>query len=368
MIRARPFPAFHPEGAGTTPLTFIFIYPFHPRRSMKKLAVLIAVLAILLLPAGVFALDTRSGGEVVISSPVYDDLFASGGTIILNAPVDSAILAGGTIVVNAPVKGDLIAAGGTIMVNSDVGGKIVLAGGSVLVNGSVGTNAIAAGGEVTLLPGATITRDALISGGTVKNEGYVEGSLTVDANQFQNVGHAGTTNVHINEDSGVLPAIFVTLSLLFALGMFILGLILLKTMPSRFFSVTREVKKSPVIKTVIGFIGLLIGVIGLIILAITVVGLPLALLAGMVFLIAILLSTLFVAATLGEVIAMHAAPGLSEWQRYVIGFVILYILFYIPLIGPVVLVIAVSLGFGAFLYTLHDQWSAIFGKTQKEGA
>ena len=335
---------------------------------MKKLTVLLALIAILLLPAGVFALETRSGGEVIISSPVYDDLFASGGSIILNAPVDSAILAGGTIEVNAPIKGDLIATGGTIRVNADVGGKIVLAGGSVLVNGSVGTNAIAAGGEVTLLPGATVTRDALISGGTVKNEGYVEGTLTVDANQFQNTGHAGSTNVHINENSGALPAIFLTLSFLFTLGMFILGLVLIKTMPSRFFSVTSEVKKSPVIKTVIGFIGLLIGIIGLAILAITVVGLPLAMLAGMVFLIAVLLSSLFVAYRLGEVIATHAAPALSEWQRYTIGFVILFILFYIPLIGPFILVIAISLGFGAFLYALHDQWPAISGSPPKEKA
>jgi cytoskeletal protein CcmA (bactofilin family) len=339
---------------------------------MKKLTVLLALITILMLPAGVFALDTRSGEEVIISSPVYDDLFASGGTIILNAPVDSAILAGGTIEVNAPIKGDLIAAGGTIRVNADVGGKIVLAGGSVLVNGSVGTNAIAAGGDVTLLPGATVTRDALISGGTVKNEGYVDGTLTVDANQFQNPGHAGSTNVHITENSGVLPgalsAILVTLSLLFALGMFILGLVLIRTMPSRFFSVTSELKKSPVIKTVIGFIGLLIGIIGLTILAITVVGLPLAMLAGMVFLIAVLLSSLFVAYRLGEVISSHAAPGLSEWQRYTIGFVILFILFYIPFIGPVIAVIAISLGFGAFLYALHDQWPAISGTLPKEKA
>jgi hypothetical protein len=335
---------------------------------MRKLSALIALVIILLLPAGVFALETRSGGEVVISSPVNDDLLASGGNVVLNAPVDSAILAGGTIDVNAPVKGDLIAAGGRIRVNSDVGGKIVLAGGSVLVNGSVGTNAIATGGEVTLLPGAIVTRDALLSGGTVKNEGYVGGTLTVDANCFQDTGHAGTTDVHLNENSGALPAFIVTLSLLFALGMFILGLILIMAMPSRVFSVTHEARKSPVIKTVVGFIGLLIGIAGLVILAITIVGLPLALLGGMVYLIAVLLSTLFVAVTLGEVVAAHAAPGLSEWQRYVIGFVILFILFYIPFIGPVILIIAVSLGFGAFLYALHDQWPAISGDNGKETA
>ncbi|MBP1928025.1 hypothetical protein J2741_000572 [Methanolinea mesophila] len=333
---------------------------------MKKFAVLVMMMVVLILPGGVSALDARSGGEVVISSPVYDDLLASGGSITLNAPVDSAILAGGTIEVNAPVRGDLIAAGGTIRLNSDVGGKIVLAGGSVLVNGSVGTNAIATGGEVTLLPGATVTRDALISGGTVKNEGNVEGTLTVDANRFQDEGRAGTTNVHINQNSGALPAIVVTLSLLFAAGMCILGLVLLKTMPARFFSVTREVRKSPVLKTVIGFIGLLIGIVALAILAITVVGLPLAILAGMVLLIAVLLSTLFVAYTLGEVISTRTAPGSAAWQRYLIGFVILYILFYIPFIGPVILVIAVSLGFGAFLYALHDQWSPIIGSPETE--
>jgi hypothetical protein len=249
-----------------------------------KFALFAFILVLFLTPCSVQALVTYSGADVIVTDAVHDDLFASGGSITINAPVDSAIIAGGSISVNAPIKGDLIAAGGTIDLNSDVGGKIVLAGGTVNVNGRVGTNAVIAGGEIHVSPETEVARDAVISGGTVTYDGTVHGTLTVKANSFENRGIASVTDISVEKPESMMHGLFQVFSILFTFGMLVLGIILIMVAPGRFAAVTGEVKSSPVLKTVIGFIGILIGLIVLVLLAITIVGLPIALICGAFFL------------------------------------------------------------------------------------
>jgi hypothetical protein len=325
--------------------------------------ILILLLAV---PASVQALATFSGGQVAITSPVNDDVFASGGMVDINAPVASLIVAGGTVNVNAPVRGDVIAAGGTVNVNTDIGGKLVAAGGTIDVKGNIGTNAILTGGAVNILPSSTIARDAMISGGQVSNAGHVIGNLSVNARTFENTGTAGHVDVHLENERPGLSAVFGLLGLLFIIGMFVLGIVLLKVAPEKFLTVESEVRKSPVIRTIVGFVGLIVTVILLVILGITVVLLPIALVAGMVFLIAVLLSTLFVASSLGRVIAGRLKWSGPEWQLFLLGFVILNILFLIPVIGVIILVISVSLGFGAFLYAIREHRQCISGAAPEE--
>ena len=188
----------------------------------------------------VSGLATYNGGQVVIGQPVPDDVLASGGSIDINAPVDSLIAAGGTINVNAPVKGDVIAAGGTININGDIGGKLVAAGGTINVNNGIGTNAVLAGGTVHLGQGATIGRDAMISGGQVSSSGTIEGNLTVRARTFENTGTAGHVAVELVKPRAAFSRIFGIFGIIFTIGMFILGLVLLHFAPGHFMAVEEE--------------------------------------------------------------------------------------------------------------------------------
>ncbi|RPJ49858.1 MAG: hypothetical protein EHJ95_08155, partial [Methanobacteriota archaeon] len=86
---------------------------------------LAGILIVLLLAAPGFALEFRSGNEVIVNDPIDDDLVVSGGQVIIDAPVGSVIAAGGEVRVRAPVTGDVIAAGGLVVVDAEVGGKIV---------------------------------------------------------------------------------------------------------------------------------------------------------------------------------------------------------------------------------------------------
>ena len=321
----------------------------------------ILVMLLLTLPMGVSALASYSGGHVSIDTPVADDVFAAGGQITVNAPIDSLIAAGGTVTLNAPVKGDVIVAGGRVITNNAIGGKLVAVGGTVDVNGDVGTNALITGGTVKINPGSTIGRDAMISAGTVTSAGHVMGNLSVHSRSFANTGTIEGKNTYIQTESHSLFKIFTVLGLLFSVGWLILGLILLKIAPLRYRVVEDEVRKSPVVKLVVGFVGLVGACIGLFILAITIVGLPVALIGGLLVGIGVIISVFFVSSAFGRTLFGWLKVRANDWQAFVAGFIILNILFRVPVAGFFILILAISLGSGALLYTVHNHWKVITG-------
>ncbi len=327
-------------------------------RSLIPLCILL-----LLLPGGVSGLVTYNGGQIVIEQPVQDDVFASGGTIDINAPIASLIAAGGTINLNAPVHGDVIVAGGTVNANSNIEGKLVAAGGTVVVRGNIGTNAVVTGGTVQVQPGATIERDALISGGVVTNAGTVKGNLTVRAQTFTNTGTAGHLDVQLSEPQREFSRIFAIFGALFVIGLFILGLILLRMLPRPFLVVEGEVRTSPILKTIAGFVAIIVSFIILVLISITVVLLPVAMIFWMIYFIALILSTLFVALALGRLIAKWTKWNAGkEWHMFLVGFVILNLLFLIPVLGTIILIISVSLGFASFFHAIYVNWNLLKGE------
>jgi hypothetical protein len=319
------------------------------------------VLFLLFLPAGVSALATYSGDQISIDKPVSDDVFAAGGVITVNAPIDSLIAAGGTITLNAPVKGDVIVAGGRVTANNNIGGKLVAAGGTVEVNGDVGTNALITGGTVTVNPRATIGKDAAISGGAVTSSGHVMGNLSVQSQSFSDTGTVGGKSTYVKTEPHSFSTIFTVLGILFSIGWLILGLVLLKIAPARYRVVEDEVTKSPVVKLVVGFVGLVVACIALIILTITIVGLPIALVCGLLVAIGVIFSVFFVSSAFGRVIFSWLKVEIKDWHAFVAGFVVLNILFRVPVAGIIIIIVTISLGFGALLYAVHSHWKLITG-------
>jgi len=328
---------------------------------MKKILIIL-LLALVAIPVSVSALVTYSGNQVNIVDPVNDDVFATGGMIEVNAPVRSITAAGGTITINAPVSGDVIAAGGTILLNSDVGGKVVALGGTIDLAGNVTTNAVLQGGTVTIQKPATIGKDAMISGGTVRNAGTVLGKLSVQSQSVENTGSAGTYEVKPVRGVGASALwIFSILAILLCLGWFIIGLLLIRIMPTRFLQVEQEIRTNTLLKCVVGFVAIIIAAIACVFLAITVVFLPLALVLGSLAFIGLALANLFVASGLGRVIGRFLKWNGKEWQLYTVGFLALSVLFLIPVINILAFIISTSLGFGAILYAVQENRGALTG-------
>ena len=321
---------------------------------MKSFTAILLLLTLILLSSGGQALRTFSGETVSIDTPVEDDVFAAGSIVNINAPVDSAVVTGGTISINAPVKGDVFALGGQVYINSDVGGKVVTAGGNVNLGGNIGTNLIAAGGQVNILPGRNVDKDALIAGGNVVNAGHVNGTLTVGANQFSNAGSAGRVEFHKvesrKEESRQVREEFSFFGLLIILGYFILGLILVRYLPGIFMAVDREARSSPVLKTIVGFVLIIASFIAFLLLALTVVGLPIALISSLLIIAALALTGTFLSYSLGKEIGERLKLKQGDLVLFVIGFVILNVLFLLPYVGWLISLISVCLGFAAILY------------------
>jgi hypothetical protein len=319
-----------------------------------------------MLSSGAEGLRLFSGDVVNIDSPVDDDIFAAGNVVNINAPVTSATIAGSSLNVNAPVNGDLFAAGGQVLLNSNVSGKAVVAGGNVNFRGTVGRNALVTGGQVRLLPGAVIGRDAFIAGGDVYNGGRVAGNLTVRANTFQNPGSAGNVDfrrVDTNRTEERQAARgFDIFGLLIILGYLIVGLVLLRYVPGLFTAVDREVRDSPVIKAVVGFILMIAAFIAITIVAITVIGLPIAIISLLVLIVALMLTGTFVSFGLGRWIGAMLKLRYGDMALFVIGFVVLNILFILPFVGWVVGLISMSLGFGAILYAARRNLRHLGGR------
>jgi hypothetical protein len=333
---------------------------------MRFTEIAFAFIAFVLISLTGQALQAFSGDTISIDSTVADDIIAAGNMVSINAPVDSAIVAGGTVNVNAPVKGDVIAVGGQVYVNADVGGKVVAAGGNVNLGGNVGTNLVAAGGQVNILPGKDVGRDALIGGGEVTNAGSINGTITVHASQFNNTGSAGLVRFYKVEDSSPKKDDyedgFNIFSLLSMLGYFILGLLLVRSMPGIMQAVDGEVRSSTLLKTLLGFVMIIAAFIALLLVAATVVGLPIAVIAALLFFAAIMLSGTFISFSLGKWIGERARINQGDLVYFIIGFMVLNVLSLLPFVGGLVSLVSMSLGFAAILYAARRMTGQVQAK------
>ncbi|MDD1699247.1 MAG: hypothetical protein LUQ04_00450, partial [Methanoregula sp.] len=65
--------------------------------------------------------------------------------------------------------------------------------------------------------------------------------------------------------------------------------------------------------------------------------------------------------SLGRILFGYLKWSGKEWQLYTLGFLALCILYIIPIINILTFVISFSLGFGAILYAVRNNWGAITG-------
>ncbi len=329
-----------------------------------KCIMIISLISILLIAPGAYAVKMLSGEKVFVDSPTDDDVFATGGTVYINAPIDGAVIAGGNININAPVNGDVFVTGGQISINSDVKGKIVAAGGNIDLKGNA-RNVVAAGGNVNIHSTAVISKDAFISGGSVSNAGKINGNLTVRAEKFQNTGSAGSVDFEKSEGMQDFQRSMSILRILMTVGFLILGIVQLKLFPAQFFKVEEEVRKSTALKALVGFALIIVSIVLIALIAVTIIGLPVAAIMGMIFIISLMLSVSFVSFTTGKRILDLFKLKTNDTVIFIIGFIILSLLFRIPYIGWLIQLVAISLGFGAVYYALRNNWQTITAGAQR---
>lgn len=124
-----------------------------------------------------FAFHIEYGKNVVISKPVYENVYVSGGTVTIDAPVyGDLVIAGGTVIINDSVQNDILLAAGDVTFSGYAGGDIRCAGGKIRISANVNGDVVVAGGEMTLDKGVIIG-NLLVTGGDIRIDGDVHGSV-----------------------------------------------------------------------------------------------------------------------------------------------------------------------------------------------
>lgn len=346
------------------------------------------------------------GGNVIINAPIRGDLIAAGGTVTVNDSVTNDILlAGGTVILNGYVGDDIRCAGGTIQVLKRVKGDLVIAGGTVtLERGSIVAGSLLATGGTTALRGQ-VDRNAEVTFGTLTFTGTVGGDIICRGDKATLNGQVGGTSrlaantlsvgplarfegdVRYWNESGEVAfgqsinghktifdnslalesqrgrGPFATtasvLTTLWYLGMALLMIYLIQYIFSGTLykaGITATVNTLPAVGA--GFLFLIAVPAAAALAFATLIGVPVGLVLTFAYILVMLLAPVITALVAANALMYRAAQPAWSTTRMVFTafgmFILLQVLLMVPFLGWLLLLISVSLAFGAVL--LNIRW------------
>ena len=344
--------------------------------------------------------------KVTVDGNVYGDLFVAGGMIYVNGDVEGDIyIAGGQVSIRNEVMGSVFAAGGQIDIDGTVNRSIYIAGGEVDINadiqddvlifagqvnlsGTVGDDVRGTGGYIVI--DSKVNGDVLASGGTLNLNGDVLGDvliagedLSVDAEMIGGnlTVYGKEDNLELSSDIEVLgnykieePKAFesnvqvstrpflkgfsfagfftrILFSLLNTLGIFILGMVMLKVAPVKTEQTLRQMKNAnDLLKSfAVGVIAFPVLAAVSLVMLLSFVGWPsLWVLLSLAVVSSSLALPLF-SLRLGRYITNRIKISDSEYVKLAVGLVVLTIVFAIPCLGSLLQLFVTATAVGAML-------------------
>jgi len=328
----------------------------------------------------------RSGSEVTVGGgeTVPNDLYAFGGAVTIDGTVQGDLIAsGGSVTVNGTVEGDIMAAGGTLRIGGTVNGDVRAAGANVTIAGNVSEDALVAGGRVEVATDGRVGEDMVVSSGTLTVAGTVDGNVAGTTSTYSVTGTIGGEDTIAIRQEGAPSAPTVTDRAFDAVGHFVavvlVGLLALWLAPRLMARAETTVRARPLVAVGAG----LLGFIGFVVLLAVVLGLigledlaALGALAGVVAVGGLVVAFTFVVGFLADAVvglglaallarASGQAPAEpdSVWRLdlrtallLALGTAIIVVLSSLPVIGWLVKLVVVVLGFGAVLYVVWRRW------------
>ena len=362
---------------------------------MRPLRLLTLVgLLLALTPSAAAAADIRQG-DVTITETIDDDLYVFGGTIAINGTIHGDLFAtGNNISVDGNVTGDVVAAGQSVVIRGQVGGSVRAAGSSIVLDGKVTNDFLAAGNEVTVLSNGRVGRDAIVGaqnatfsgqigrdlqagGSNVKVDGGVGGNVLASIDRLQlteratvggSLKYTSKNEAQIANTSAVKggierqvpdngraplvtgPAAIVLEWLKGLIGLLILGILVVFFFPGFSRRAGEALVHSPWLTLAIG--GLVL--VGLPILAIVFFAVG-ALIGGWwigfvvlsLFVVVLALSIPIAAVGVGGALLRVARRPVPVWLALFIGLIALLLVALVPILGGIVIFLALLFGMGA---------------------
>jgi cytoskeletal protein CcmA (bactofilin family) len=145
---------------------------------MKKAIFVFSLL--LFVPLIASAYEAKTGNSVYIAKDqvVEGNLYAAGSSITVEGKVTGDVIcAGQSITINGIVDGDVICAGQSIIVNGSIGGSLRSAGSAININGKVARNAYTFGANVNLGDKGEIGWDLMVGAATTEIRGKIGRTL-----------------------------------------------------------------------------------------------------------------------------------------------------------------------------------------------
>ncbi len=369
---------------------------------MKRVVTAAALCALGLLATG--GCTIQYDGDDSVAREFGSDHFAAGGMLNLTDSVDGdAFLAGGQVAVAGQVNGDLVVAGGELSIGGSVGDDLYAAGGDVKLDSIVNGNARVAGGDVSVGP-ATVVAGALTltgarvtfegntheylqaSGASVRINGEVHGDANVRSEELvigpeTRIGgrlvyhgpseptvpdgaviaggleyhEADATRFLDDSDGDWEPRAHGVGTFLWFVGVFVAGALFLMLFPGYSTRAAEAIAREPLKVLGLGLAILVCVPFVTLILLVTIIGIPLALLVIPLYLLLLFLgwvtTALFIAQR-GLAAARAGKPATLGWRLLALflGLVVLWLLQRIPLVGGLVVFIALMAGVGALVW------------------
>jgi len=356
----------------------------------------------------------RAGASVSVNAEGEPDVWAAGASVTVRGQVAQDIWAAGAIVdINANAGTDVWAAGSRVSVAGRIGEALNVTGAEVDITARVGGRARVAGAQVSVSPdallngdlraaGALITflgrsgADVSLSGAEVTFDGQTTGDVIIRAQEVR-IGEAasigGDLEIYSDQkpdiarqaqiggrlvslgledadwpDGEGFPGLLMVLvaPLIFAVSAFILGLLAVWLARGAVEQTIDTFVERPGGSLVRGIITLLALLLGAALMAAAVVGLPLG--VALLFTVPVLmLSGLASAAlSLGEWIANRAGEPRSAGGRIgllALGMAALTLAGLIPVLGAVLVLLAILIGLGAVVITVRARLAPDTGPT-----
>lgn len=353
---------------------------------MKSITRTVLIVAMVLVPTALFALELKVGEQPSVSSGerIKGDVYIAGGSVQSSGTIEGDLIAaGGSILINGSVSADIVAVGGNITVLGTVGDDVRVAGGNIIISAPIGGDLVVGGGQVQIT-GAGVGGDLLVGGGVVRVDAPIKGNVHIGGGEiFLNAPVSG--NVEFNGDkltlgrlaniggnltyrakkeavmeegavvqgetkyepwkntrSGYKTALPVILSI-FVLGKFF-ALLTCSLLLGLFFrryanELVQKAVAQPLLEIGRGFVTLIVLPAASVLLFVTLVGIPLGILGMVSFIGAIVFSLIAVPIVLGSVAQKWIFKGDHyevSWKTILLGAVLYAILGIIPFIGWII--------------------------------
>src|SRR5687767_633593 len=356
------------------------------------------VCTLVLLLAALPTLAARPGAqslEPTSMPPPPQNYYAAGNHLDIRGPIlGDAVLAGRDVRIRQSVDGDILTAGWHVALSGVAHDDVRIVGGNVRLEAPVDGDVTVAGGDVTIGPQVRVAGRAWMSGGTVRVEGTfardiriagghvvlgadVTGPVEVVAERIEILPGArlrGPLTYRSPEEAAIAPGALLegpvtfkrvdrrearqararrgVSSLLFALHVFITGLLVIVLVPRATLDVAATLQRQPGRSLAIGLALLVTLPVAAILLMISILGLPLGVAMVALYLVALLVGLVITAFVVGQLEArlIQRTPAGTRGSHAMLlfaGVVTLAVLRSLPIVGGMVVFASVLFGLGA---------------------